>query len=205
MTKVCSKCKGEKELKIFGKDKTRCKSCMSAKSTAYRLQYRDKYLESKKKYYNTHKEEEAAQKKEYYSRTKEERIKVAKAWQTDNKDRVKDYQNQYRKQIDPAYKIKCTLRTRINAALNGLNKSASTLDLLGCTIEEFRSHLESKFTEGMNWANHGKFGWHIDHIIPCASFDLSDPKQQKQCFHYTNLQPLWWLVNIKKSDNLVTI
>jgi hypothetical protein len=54
----------------------------------------------------------------------------------------------------------------------------------------------------MTWENHGKFGWHIDHIIPCASFDLTDLEQQKKCFHYTNFQPLWWRENILKSDNL---
>jgi DNA/RNA endonuclease G (NUC1) len=55
----------------------------------------------------------------------------------------------------------------------------------------------------MNWENYGKNGWHIDHIIPCASFDLTDPKQQKNCFHYTNLQPLWAADNIRKSDKIL--
>jgi hypothetical protein len=63
-------------------------------------------------------------------------------------------------------------------------------------------YLESHFKTGMTWENHGKFGWHIDHIIPCASFDLTDLEQQKKCFHYTNFQPLWWRENILKSDNL---
>ena len=53
----------------------------------------------------------------------------------------------------------------------------------------------------MTWQNHGKFGWHIDHINPCSRFNLSDIEQQKQCFHYSNLQPLWWWENLKKSNN----
>ena len=80
----------------------------------------------------------------------------------------------------------------------GKDKSASTIQLLGCNAAELKLHLESKFTVGMTWENHSQFGWHIDHILPCASFALTDPEQQKKCFHYTNLQPLWWVDNIKK-------
>jgi hypothetical protein len=54
----------------------------------------------------------------------------------------------------------------------------------------------------MSWGNYGLHGWHVDHIIPCASFDLTDPEQQRQCFHYTNLQPLWAEDNLRKSDKL---
>jgi hypothetical protein len=52
----------------------------------------------------------------------------------------------------------------------------------------------------MTWENHGRYGWHIDHIRPCASFDLADPEQQRKCFHYTNLQPLWASENMRKGD-----
>ena len=78
-----------------------------------------------------------------------------------------------------------------------------TLDLLGCSVEELWIHLEKQFTAGMTRENHGRNGWHIDHIIPCASFDLSDPEQQSQCFHYTNLQPLWAEDNIKKGNKII--
>ena len=71
--------------------------------------------------------------------------------------------------------------------------------MLGCTIEEFRDHLESQLTEGMSWDNRNE--WHIDHIIPCAAFDLEDAEQQKVCFNYRNLQPLWAADNLKKSDS----
>lgn len=84
----------------------------------------------------------------------------------------------------------------------GTIKSKRTLELLGTSIEIFRQWLESQFTKGMTWSNIGKFGWHIDHVKPCASFDLTDPHQQKACFHYTNLQPLWWRDNLSKGARL---
>jgi len=94
----------------------------------------------------------------------------------------------------------CCLRSRLTDALKNNIKSKRTLELLGCSIEEFKSHIELQFKEGMTWDNHGHYTWHIDHIRPCASFDLTDPKQQKMCFHYTNMQPLWWIDNLKKGD-----
>lgn len=77
-------------------------------------------------------------------------------------------------------------------------KYGTTLELVGAGIAQVKKHLEAQFKPGMNWENHGKLGWHIDHITPCAKFDLSDPEQQKKCFHYTNLQPLWWQENLSK-------
>jgi hypothetical protein len=62
--------------------------------------------------------------------------------------------------------------------------------------------LQSKFKEVITWENHGKYAGHIDHIIPCASFDLTDPEQQKKCFHYTNLQPLWAHENLSKGAKI---
>ena len=103
-----------------------------------------------------------------------------------------------RRKKDPAFKILTILRGRIRQALKGYNKSNLTVKLLGCSIEEFWIHLEKKFTKGMTRENHGE--WHVDHIIPCASFDLSKPEEQAKCFHYTNLQPLWAIDNLKKGD-----
>lgn len=78
-------------------------------------------------------------------------------------------------------------------------KAMSTFELIGCDINSLRVHIESRFTDGMTWDNQGC--WHIDHIRPCASFDLSVPEQQRLCFHYTNLQPLWARDNLAKSDS----
>jgi hypothetical protein len=101
------------------------------------------------------------------------------------------------------YYLSKTLRSRIIIALKngGIRKTSRTHELLGTDINTVWKHLESKFKPGMTRNNHGE--WHIDHIIPCASFDLSDPKQQIKCFHYTNLQPLWAKENLVKSDKLL--
>jgi hypothetical protein len=77
-------------------------------------------------------------------------------------------------------------------------KSLSTINLIGCSIEHLRRHLAFQFQPGMSWSNYGK--WHIDHIRPCAKFDLSKESEQKKCFHYTNLQPLWAKDNLIKGD-----
>ena len=81
-----------------------------------------------------------------------------------------------------------------------LTKRNTTAVLVGCSIPFLKRYLENKFKKGMNWKNQGRYGWHIDHIKPCASFDLSDTKQQLKCFNYKNLQPLWAEENIKKSN-----
>lgn len=92
---------------------------------------------------------------------------------------------------DINYRIKCLLRSRFIDALKSqyVVKRSSVIGLIGCSIEYLRSYLEAKFVIGMSWNNHGE--WEIDHIIPCARFDLTDPTEQRRCFHYTNLQPLW--------------
>ena len=97
--------------------------------------------------------------------------------------------------------IASKLRTRIySAIMNGNGQKAySSVELLGCTINHCRIHLERQFSEGMSWNNHGE--WHIDHRKPCAVFDLTDSDEQKKCFHYTNLQPMWADENIAKKDN----
>ena len=102
---------------------------------------------------------------------------------------------------DPQYRLACRLRSRVRHALKGNNKSASTMTLLGCSITHLKDYLSMRFQPGMTWENQGK--WHVDHMIPCASFDLEDPEQQRQCFHYTNLQPMWASENISKQDKIL--
>lgn len=98
-------------------------------------------------------------------------------------------------------RLVASIRSRIKAALNGKAKADKTLILMGCTPEQLREHLESKFKLGMSWENYGSY-WHIDHIIPVAAFDMNNPDEQRACFHWSNLQPLLADVNIKKSDIL---
>lgn len=74
--------------------------------------------------------------------------------------------------------------------------------MVGCPLKQLKEHLEHNFQDGMTWDNYGREGWHIDHKIPCAAFNLSNPSEQKKCFHYTNLTPKWANENRKKSDKL---
>jgi len=98
---------------------------------------------------------------------------------------------------DFEYKLTLLSRSRVKAALKGRGaKSRKTVQLIGCSIDHLRQHLEAQFTEGMTWDNHGE--WHIDHIKPCAAFDLTCERQQLECFNYTNLQPLWASDNLTK-------
>ncbi len=103
-----------------------------------------------------------------------------------------------RRQSDPTYRLLANLRTRVGHALKGNSKSAATEKLLGICVDECRKYIEAQFVEGMSWDS----DIHIDHIVPCASFDLTDPEQQRRCFHYTNLQPLWVRENLEKSAKL---
>ena len=104
-----------------------------------------------------------------------------------------------RKKTDPNFKLACTLRSRIGSVLSKIKqgKYMHTMELVGCTIDELKQHLESQFDEGMTWENHGL--WHIDHIIPCCSFDLTKKIDQQVCFNWSNLQPMWGEENLSKS------
>ena len=94
------------------------------------------------------------------------------------------------------------MRKRVWDAVStqGSSKSDRTISLVGCSIGFLKKYIESKFLSGMTWRNYGLRGWHIDHVVPCATFDLKNTEDQKKCFHYTNLQPMWWLDNLKKSS-----
>lgn len=99
------------------------------------------------------------------------------------------------------------LRKRYEHAIKGLTRPESLTmtvkEMIGCSLPELRDHLERQFQPGMNWGNYGFYGWHIDHKKPISSFDLTDPEQQRTCFHFSNLQPLWAEDNLRKSDKIV--
>ena len=152
----------------------------------YYIKYKEKILLKYKTLPKEKKEKKLIYWKEYLKRPEviERNLKIRK----------KLYANKHK--FDLNWKLKNNLRSRIRLSLKGKNKSKKTMELLGCTIKQLWEHLESKFKLGMTRENHGK--WHIDHIKPCISFNLTDPEQQKICFHYTNLQPLWAEDNLKK-------
>ena len=99
-------------------------------------------------------------------------------------------------------RVVAAMRGRIGQMIRygGIVKEATSMKLLGCTLDAFRAHIEKQFQPGMTWDNYGKEGWEIDHIIPCSSFDLSIPGSQRVCFNYSNLQPLWHIDNMKKGN-----
>lgn len=100
----------------------------------------------------------------------------------------------------PHNRISQSLRARVRCALKGITKTAETERLLNCSFEFLKNYLESKFQPGMTWSNYGE--WEIDHIIPCNYFNLEIPDNQKICFNYKNLQPLWEKDNIKKQASV---
>jgi hypothetical protein len=137
-----------------------------------------------------------------YRRRKKLGIK-RKPIQTYEEIRIKKrkYERKYRREryrSDPSFRLLRNLRRRVHKVLKGDSKSAATEKLLGICVDECRKYIEGLFTEGMSWDSN----IHIDHIVPCASFDLSDPEQQRRCFHYTNLQPLWGPDNASKGARI---
>ncbi len=97
---------------------------------------------------------------------------------------------------DANFRLRTRLTDRVRKALRNGEKAEGTMMLVGCSLKDARVHIENKFQKGMSWENMGE--WHIDHIVPCSAFDLVDPKEQKICFNWANLQPLWATDNHKK-------
>jgi len=187
MKKICSKCQIEKDINDFPASKrgkygkhSMCKECKNKNQKKWRKNNKKHVQGYKEKYRQTDKH------KQYM-----------KKYLESYKDRLHE-RNKQRRKNEPEYKLLDNLRSRLRAALKGTAKHESTKKLLGCTIEEFKIYLENKFELGMNWDNHGLFGWHIDHIIPCCKFKLSEKEDQKKCFHYSNMQPLWSFDNLSK-------
>lgn len=126
-----------------------------------------------------------------------------KSWYLANKDKRIAYCAAYvdeRRSTDTEYKLRNSLRNRLNIAIKKNVKSGSSVNDLGCSISELKAYLESKFQPGMSWDNWSRDGWHIDHIIPLSSFDLSNTEELKKACHYTNLQPMWAKDNLSKSN-----
>lgn len=171
------------------------------------IEYRktSSYKESQNKYFHSEKGKAALrrsnEKYEQTERGKEVRHLIYMKRILNGK--LNRYQKNKYKQ-DKNYRIGKLLRTRIYCAIRNNQKSDHTLELLGCSLDELKVHLEQQFEPGMTWNNLGndKRNWQIDHIIPCAKFDFSNPIHQRICFNYRNLQPLWAEENNKKKANL---
>jgi hypothetical protein len=224
--KKCSKCKVEKpatneyfQMNKKARDGLRsdCKECRKKSTEQYRCRNEAKIKEQKRNYRNNNKVEIKKQQKNHYEANKEKIMKMHEVYRLNNKEEIskqrkkykiinKDKINHYvsnKLKEDINFKLSKNIRNRMLIALKRNSKSDKTFNLLGCTIDQLKQHLESQFEEGMTWENHGLYGWHIDHIKPCASFDLSDSEQQRECFHYTNLQPLWAKDNLIKNGKMI--
>jgi len=186
---------------------------ISSKRKAYYRRDPNRTIERTKQYridnpncraleYSRHREKQLAIHKEYYKTHRAEILERGKKYQAANKAKRRVYIANYIKQkrrSDPEFKILSNLRNRLYCAAKRKRfiKSAKTLELLGCTLNELRAYLQAQFTDGMTWDNYGPY-WHIDHKKPCLKFNLVDPEQQRACFHFTNLQPLKAPDNLKK-------
>ena len=163
---------------------TTSRNCLICQK-GWRQENMEAILSSGRKYHEKNKEERLRD-----SRIRRKKLKFKENRNTQRRNRYKN---------DTNYRIEQSIRARVLKFISGERKTISTKELLGASIDKTRSHLEKQFLDGMTWENHGE--WHIDHIKPCSSFDLTDSKQQKECLHYLNLQPLWAIENIKKRDN----
>jgi hypothetical protein len=126
--------------------------------------------------------------------------KLSIQYAKNNREKISKRYREYVKNNIQA-RIRLNIRNRVSKAIKNKIKPITIENVLGCTRNELMEHLQKQFTNGMTWENYGQ--WHIDHIIPLASFDLTELEQFKKACHYTNLQPLWAKDNISKSDKIL--
>jgi hypothetical protein len=190
--KICKICNIEKPLDQFYNKKQEtdgkhryCSLCMK---------------QEKKQYYTLNKLKRADYYKQYREENKEYFNKYCHNHYHTNKDLYREWnRNQYHTNIE--YKIKHIVSARLHEALKTYNelKKNRTVEYLGCSIGEYVTYLESKFTPEMTWENQGTY-WEIDHIKSIDKFDLTNPDELIECFHYLNTQPLHWKDNREKSN-----
>jgi hypothetical protein len=178
MPKKCLKCKLEGE---FGKDAKRpdglqawCKNCFADYAKKRNGRPEIKALQTQRYSSEKYKESEKKRRKTVSYKAAKKRYDVGKGH------------------------LPHSLRNRLNQALKKGFKNGSAVQDLGCSIDFFRVYLESKFQVGMTWDNYGREGWHIDHVVALANFNLDDKQQFLKAVHYTNLQPLWAKANLMK-------
>jgi len=228
--KICTKCKINKNESEFHKDKYRsdglanqCKECRIEKIIEWNNNNKEYRKKVRARWYKKNREREIEKTRVYNATHKEEKIVYGKQYRIDNSYNLKEYdRNRYRKnkkkkleynkiyenkrlKEDPNYKIARNLRRRLRDALKSGYKIGSAVRDLGCSTLELKKRFESMFylhpttNAQMTWENYGN-GWHIDHIVPLSSFDLTDREQFLKACHYTNLQPLWAEENLKKGS-----
>jgi hypothetical protein len=206
--KVCSSCSEEKPLtSIFfhkrkdSKDGFRgeCKICNENKKKEWREKNPDKIREYRKFYKENNPESYRQSARNTYLKYYEYYRKQKNDYWALNGKKIKEKVKE-KKTNDPFLRLYDSYRARLKAFFKGKNKSKSTKDLVGCSWEELKMHLETQFKSGMSWDNYGLKGWHIDHIIPLSSA-ITEAELIKLS-HYSNLQPLWAKENLTKSNKI---
>jgi hypothetical protein len=219
-TKICKYCHKELLLSEFPHYKGsldghhwQCKQCKSNFNKERYQKKKKEILLKQKEYLQKKKEDplfiEKRRLRALINNKTEEHKKSVLLYNSKEETKKKKAAYERKRKEDPSYKLIVILRRRYyNLITSNPLKKSSVLSLLGCSIEEFRKHIESQFQEGMTWENYGSY-WHLDHIIPCSYFDQTDLEQQKICWNYQNLQPLKAKDNLKKGakipDNVETL
>ncbi len=222
--KKCTKCKVDKELTQFGKDKSKknglsnkCSECYKEyykqnkeyvlkrckeydfKNKEKKSEYIKKFYKENKTYFQEYNNENKTKQKEYFKKRHKDNREYYIEYKKKNIDKIRIYDTNRIKNNVQA-KLSKYLRITLYRLLTKtkINKSNSAIKLLGCSVDDFKQYLETQFLPEMTWDNHGKV-WEIDHIKPCFTFDLSLEEQQKECFNYINMRPLFKTTNIAES------
>lgn len=208
--KYCAKCDAFVNINNFSKNKNTWDGlhchCFPCKRKASKTSYAanpNPIKEKVKLWTNNNLDRHIEYQKQYQIDNADRIRQLHKEWTENNKDHLKERNklNKRKRRQKPEYRLLENLRNRLGRAVRG-SKSDRTINLIGCDIDMLKTYIERQFQSGMTWDNYGK--WHIDHIKPCALFDLTNEEEQRKCFHYTNLQPLWALDNLKKSAKIKT-
>lgn len=172
-----------------------------AKQNEWRSKNREHFRAQGRVYFFTNKPKYYARSRIWRIKNREKTLAWQRAWRKNNKGHIRKYANE-RYASNPEARLASLMRSRVNKLIkrSRTKKINKTMEIIGLSLKDLKSYIESLWQPGMSWEN--RTMWHIDHIKPCSSFDLTDPEQQKICFHYTNLQPLWWQDNLRKSDKL---
>lgn len=215
---ICNKClniqkreyylKNNKKIKESKKEYSKLNSKqIVSKVNKWRLNNPEKYKESRNR------EVERARIRRSEDTEYRGKINTNKyKWRKNNPDKVREMKRKNReKNKNNLYlKLSNNLRSRFRQALKGNFKTGSAVRDLGCSINNFKEYLEERFYpnprtgEEMNWNNYGKYGWHIDHIIPLCAFNLENHKEVEKACHYTNLRPMWAEENLKKGSKIIS-
>lgn len=186
-TKHCNRCDCVYPLCEFKHGKSHCYNCQKAYARAWKAKNRERVAE-----YNTI----------YKAEHRDEISLYNTAYSLNNRDTIQkrssaNYLRMYHE--DPNFKVAHLLRARVRKTLNGNRRADSALEFLGCTLDFFKAWLTYCFAEGMDFENHGSV-WHIDHTIPCSKFNFSNDGEQRICFHWSNMKPMYAVANISKNN-----